>query len=68
MLAKDEAGNIYVEKEFCRPNLTLGEAAEEIVKFIFGTHKTILLHGISIGMAMWELHQLGRQVRVIIGN
>ena len=36
LLAKDTEGNIYVEKELCRPNLTLGEAAESIVNFISG--------------------------------
>ena len=36
LLAKDTYGNIYVEREICRPNLTLGEAAEVIVKFISG--------------------------------
>ena len=36
LLAKDTEGNIYVEKELCRPNLTLGEAAENIVNFISG--------------------------------
>ena len=34
LLSKDGAGNIYVEKELCRSNLTLGEAAREIVAFI----------------------------------
>ena len=38
LLAKDCEGNIYVEKELCRPNLTLGEAAEAIVGFIAGVH------------------------------
>lgn len=38
LLAKDTEGNIYVERELCRPNLTLGEAAEEIVRFIEGVH------------------------------
>lgn len=37
LLAKDNAGNIYVERELCRSNLTLGEAAEAIVEFVFGT-------------------------------
>ena len=36
LLAKDTEGNIYVEKELCRANLTLGEAAESIVNFISG--------------------------------
>ena len=36
LLAKDVEGNIYVEGELCKPNLTLGEAAEEIAKFISG--------------------------------
>lgn len=34
LLAKDREGNIYVERELCRPNLTLGEAAKVIVDFI----------------------------------
>ena len=34
LLSKDCEGNIYVEKELCRPNLTLGEAALAIVDFI----------------------------------
>ena len=37
LLAKDVDGNIYVEKELCRPNLTLGEAAEAIVNFVSDT-------------------------------
>ncbi len=36
ILAKDTEGNIYVEREMCRPNLTLGEAAEAIVEFLSG--------------------------------
>ncbi len=36
LLAKDTEGNIYVEKELCRPNLTLGEAAMSVVEFISG--------------------------------
>lgn len=36
LIAKDSSGNIYVEGELCKSNLTLGEAAEEIVKFISG--------------------------------
>ena len=36
LLSKDCEGNIYVEKELCRPNLTLGEAALAIVDFISG--------------------------------
>ena len=36
LLAKDSAGNIYVEQELCRPNLTLGEAATAIVEFVSG--------------------------------
>lgn len=36
LLAKDTEGNLYVEKELCRPNLTLGEAAEAIIRFISG--------------------------------
>ena len=36
LLAKDVEGNIYVERELCQPNLTLGEAAEKIVEFILG--------------------------------
>ena len=38
LLAKDSEGNIYVERELCQPNLTLGEAAETIVKFLSGVH------------------------------
>ena len=38
LLAKDVEGNIYVEKELCRSNLTLGEAANAIVEFISGVH------------------------------
>jgi phage terminase large subunit len=34
LLAKDINGNIYVERELCQPNLTLGEAAEVIAEFI----------------------------------
>ena len=34
LLAKDGNGNVYVERELCKPNLTLGEAAGEIVRFI----------------------------------
>ncbi len=34
LLAKDFDGNLYVEAELCVPNLTLGEAAERIVKFL----------------------------------
>ena len=34
LIAKDVEGNIYVEDELCRTNLTLGEAAEVIVDFI----------------------------------
>ncbi len=37
LLAKDTNGNIYVERELCKPNLTLGEAAQEIVRFISNT-------------------------------
>jgi phage terminase large subunit len=37
LLAKDTNGNIYVERELCKPNLTLGEAAQEIVRFISST-------------------------------
>ncbi|MBR2381720.1 MAG: phage terminase large subunit [Clostridia bacterium] len=37
ILAKDPKGNLYVEGELCVPNLTLGEAAERIVKFIGDT-------------------------------
>lgn len=37
LLAKDVAGNIYVERELCRANLTLGEAACTIVDFCAGT-------------------------------
>lgn len=36
LLSKDEHGNLYVERELCEPNLTLGEAGEVIVKFISG--------------------------------
>ena len=36
LLAKDTQGNIYVERELCQPNLTLGEAAVAIVEFISG--------------------------------
>ena len=36
LLAKDAEGNIYVEKELCRPNLTLGEAARAITDFVSG--------------------------------
>ena len=34
MVAKDVDGNLYVENELCRQNLTLGEAAEAIVSFV----------------------------------
>ena len=34
LIAKDFEGNLYVEAELCIPNLTLGEAAEAIVKFL----------------------------------
>lgn len=36
LLSRDDDGRLYVEKELCRPGLTLGEAAEEIVRFIGG--------------------------------
>ena len=36
LLSKDEKGNIYVEGELCRTNLTLGEAACEISDFVRG--------------------------------
>ena len=38
LLAKDIEGNIYVERELCKPNLTLGEAAQTIADFIAGVH------------------------------
>ncbi len=34
MIAKDCEGNIYVERELMRPNLTLGEAGEAIARFV----------------------------------
>ena len=34
LIAKDFDGNLYVEAELCVPNLTLGEAAARIVKFL----------------------------------
>ena len=36
LLAKDDKDNIYVEKELCCQNLTLGEAAEKIRDFACG--------------------------------
>ncbi len=36
LVSKDEDGNLYIEDELCEPNLTLGEAAFEIVDFIKG--------------------------------
>ena len=36
LVAIDTEGNMYVERELCRPGLTLGEAGEVISKFISG--------------------------------
>ena len=36
LVAIDTEGNMYVERELCRPGLTLGEAGEVIAKFISG--------------------------------
>lgn len=36
LCSRDDDGRIYIEREMCRPGLTLGEAAEEIVRFIGG--------------------------------
>ena len=36
LLAKDEKGNVYVEKELCQSGLTLGEAAQKIADFVCG--------------------------------
>ena len=36
LCSRDDDGRIYVERELCRAGLTLGEAAEEIVRFIGG--------------------------------
>ena len=36
LLSKDEDGNIYVERELCESNLTLGEAAYAISEFVMG--------------------------------
>lgn len=36
LLATDTEGNLYVERELCRPGLTLGEAGEAIAKFVSG--------------------------------
>ena len=38
LVSKDGNGNIYVERELCRQNLTLGEAATAIRDFISGLH------------------------------
>ena len=37
LIAQDDGGNLYVEREMCREGLTLGEAAREIVAFVGGT-------------------------------
>ena len=36
LLSRDDFGNIYVERELCRSNLTLGEAAMAIIEFLSG--------------------------------
>ena len=36
LLSKSTSGDIYVERELCVPNLTLGEAADAITTFIEG--------------------------------
>ncbi len=36
LLSIDGSGNIYVERELCIPNLTLGEAGEAISRFVSG--------------------------------
>lgn len=48
LIAKDIDGNLYVERELCKQNLTLGEAAREVVRFIDGACVDLAVYALRI--------------------